>query len=66
MHEVHITLQELQALALMLCSLLHFESADEHGITLSPVYIPTHLNVKADYLSQGRLLPEWYLFPHIA
>ena len=26
---------------------------DKHGITLLPAYIPTHLNVEADYLSQG-------------
>ena len=26
--------------------------SDKHGITLIPAYIPTHLNVEADYLSQ--------------
>ena len=26
---------------------------DKHGITLLPAYIPTHLNVEADYLSLG-------------
>ena len=40
--------------------------ADKHGITLIPAYIPTHLNVEADYLSQGRLVQEWYLLPCIA
>ena len=36
---------------------------DKHGITLIPAYIPTHLNVEANYLSQDQMLPEWYLFP---
>ena len=26
---------------------------DKHGITLLPAYIPTHLNVEADFLSSG-------------
>ena len=39
---------------------------DKHSITLIPAYIPTHLNVEANFLSQGRLLPEWHLLPHIA
>ena len=30
-----------------------------------PVYIPTHLNVEADYLSWGMLVPEWYFLPSI-
>ena len=30
---------------------------DKHSITLIPAYIPTHLNVEADYLSWGWLLP---------
>ena len=36
---------------------------DKHGITLLPAYIPTHLNVEADFLSQDWLLPEWHLLP---
>ena len=28
---------------------------DKHGITLIPAYIPTHLNVEADYLSQDQM-----------
>ena len=39
--------------------------ADNYGITLIPAYICTHLNVKADYLSEGRLIPEWHLLPCI-
>ena len=39
---------------------------DKHGITLIPAYIPTHLNVKADYLPQDWLLPEWHLLPQVA
>ena len=30
----------------------------KHSIILIPAYIPTHLHVEADYLSQGWLLPE--------
>ena len=33
----------------------------KHSITLIPAYIPTHLNVEADYLSEGWLLLEWHL-----
>ena len=36
---------------------------DKHGITLLPAYIPTHLNVEADYLSWGQMLLEWHLSP---
>ena len=39
---------------------------DKHGITLLPAYIPTHLNVEADYLSQDQLLQEWHLLPQVA
>ena len=39
---------------------------DKHGITLLPAYIPTHLNVEADYRSQNQLLLEWHLLPQVA
>ena len=39
---------------------------DKHGITLLPAYIPTHLNVEADFLSWDRLLLEWHLLPQVA
>ena len=39
--------------------------SDKHGITLIPAYIPTHLNMEGDYLSQQKLEPEWHLLPHI-
>ena len=39
---------------------------NKHGITLLPVYIPTHLNVEAEFLSQDRMLPEWHLLPQVA
>ena len=39
---------------------------NKHGITLLPAYIPTHLNVEADFLSQDWLLPEWHLLPQVA
>ena len=39
--------------------------ADKHGVTLIPAYIPFHVNVAADYLSQERLFAVWYLLPHI-
>ena len=31
---------------------------DKHGITLFPAYIPTHLNVEANYLSQDQMFLE--------
>ena len=34
-------------------------------LLLIPTYIPTHLNVEADYLSCGKLVPQWHVFPHI-
>ena len=36
------------------------------GITFIPAYIPTHLNVEADYLSLDWMLPEWHLLPLVA
>ena len=39
---------------------------DKHGITLIPAYIPMHLNVEADYLSQDWMLLEWHLLPQVA
>ena len=39
---------------------------DKHGITLLPTYIPTHVNVEADFLSWDRMLPEWHLLPQVA
>ena len=39
---------------------------DKHGITLLPAYIPTHLNVEADFLSRDHLLLEWHLLPQVA
>ena len=100
----HIVLQELQTIAMMLCSMafhlsgkvvaLHLDNStakaylcnqggtvspflsrmacwilsltDKHGIIPIPAYIPTHLNVEADYLSQDQLLPEWHLLPQVA
>ena len=51
----------LSRLACQIMSLI-----DNHGITLIPVYIPTHLNVEADYLSQDQMVPEWHLLPWVA
>ena len=39
---------------------------DKHGITLISAYIPTHLNVEANYLSQDWMLLEWHLLPQVA
>ena len=39
---------------------------DKHGITLIPAYIPTHLNVEADYLSWDQILLELHLLPQVA
>ena len=38
---------------------------NKHGITLIPAYIPTHLNVEANYLSWDLMLPEWHLLPQV-
>ena len=35
-------------------------------VYLSPAYIPTHPNVETDYLSYGRLVLKWYVFPCVA
>ena len=34
--------------------------------SLSPTFSPTHLNVEVNYLSWGKLIPEWHLLPCIA
>ena len=39
---------------------------EKQSIILIPASIPTHLNVEADYLSWGWLLPGWPLLAHIA
>ena len=39
---------------------------NKHGITLLPAYIPTHLNMEADFLSRDQLLLEWHLLPQVA
>ena len=51
-------------LSRLACQILSL--TEKHGITLIPAYIPTHLNVKADYLSQEQLLLEWDLLPQVA
>ena len=51
-------------LSKLTCQILSL--TDKHGITLIPAYIPTHLNVEADYLSQDQLLLEWHLLPQVA
>ena len=51
-------------LSRLACQILSL--TDKHGITLIPAYIPTHLSVEADYLSQDQLLPEWHLLPQVA
>ena len=43
-------------LSRLACQILSL--TDKHGITLLPAYIPTYLNVEADYLFQDQLLPE--------
>ena len=39
---------------------------DNCSITVIPAYIPSHLNVEADYVSQGQMLLEWHLLPQVA
>ena len=40
--------------------------ANMHCTYFLLAYIHAHLNVKADYLSQGRLIPDWCLLPYKA
>ena len=51
-------------LSKLACQILNL--ANRHGITLIPANIHTHLNVEAEYLSQGRLVPNWHLLSCIA
>ena len=51
-------------LSRLACQILSL--TNKHGITLLPAYIPTHLNVEADFLFWDRLLPEWHLLPQVA
>ena len=51
-------------LSRLACQILSL--TNKHGITLIPAFIPTHLNVEADYLSQDQLLLEWHLLPQVA
>ena len=51
-------------LSRLACQILSL--TDKHSITLIPAYIPTHLIVEANYLSQGQLLLEWHLLPQMA
>ena len=48
-------------LSRLACQILSL--TDKHGITLLPAYIPTHLNMEANYLSQDQMLPELHLLP---
>ena len=51
-------------LSRLACQILSL--TNKHGITLLPAYIPTHLNVEADFLSQDWLPLEWHLLPQVA
>ena len=51
-------------LSRLACQILSL--TDKHGITLIPAYIPTHLNMEADYLYQDQLLLECHLLPQVA
>ena len=51
-------------LSRLACQILSLTNT--HVITLIPAYIPTHLNVEADYLSQVIMLLEWHLLPQVA
>ena len=50
-------------LSRLACQILSL--TDKQSITLIPAYIPTHLNVDANYLSQGQLHPKWNLLPQV-
>ena len=43
-------------LSKLACHILNLTK--KHVIILIPAYITTHLNVKANYFSQGQLVPE--------
>ena len=43
-------------LSRLACQILSL--SDKHDITLIPAYIPMHISVEADYLSQDQMLPE--------
>ena len=51
-------------LSWLACHILNL--TDKHAITLIPAYIPTHLNVEADYLSWDGMSLEWHLLPQVA
>ena len=51
-------------LSRLACQILSL--TNKHGITLLPAYIPIHLNVEADFLSQDWLFPKWHLLPQVA
>ena len=51
-------------LSSLVCRILSL--INKHGITLLPAYIPTHLNVEADFLSWDWLILEWHLLPQVA
>ena len=51
-------------LSRLACQILSL--TNKHGNNHIPGYIPTHLNVEANYLSQDWLLPEWHLLPQVA
>ena len=50
-------------LSRLACHILNL--ANMPSITFIPVYIPTHLNVEANYLSLDQLVPKWHLIPHV-
>ena len=50
-------------LSIFVCHILSL--ANKHGISVIPAYIPTHLNMAADYLLQGTFVPKWHLLPDI-
>ena len=51
-------------LSRLACQILSL--TNKHGIILLQAYIPTHLNVEADFLSQDQMLLEWHLLPQVA
>ena len=51
-------------LSRLVCQILNL--TNKHGISLIPAYIPTHLNVEADALSQDQMLLDWHFLPQVA
>ena len=63
---VHIALQELQAVAIMLCRMAFHLSGKVVALHLDNSTAKAYLcNVEADFLSQDQMFLEWHLLPQV-